>query len=90
MKYEHNDCNALPAPESDVTSTQMTLTDNFAKINERKQQAVIKFRNKETDPWYIVKLMLYYPWFDEQADLLGQYATYEEHYRQQIHESRYR
>ena len=25
--------------------------------------------------------MLYYPWFDEQAHLLGQYATYEEHYR---------
>ena len=53
---------------------------------------MIRFRNKETDPsnWYIAKLMLCYPWFDEQADLLGQYATYEEHYRQQIHESRYR
>ena len=24
--------------------------------------------------------MLYYPWFDEQADLLGGYETYEQHY----------
>ena len=67
------------------TSTQITLTDRFGKMNKRKQQAVIRFRkyNKETDPsnWYRAKLMLYYPWFDEQADLLGQYATYEEHYR---------
>ena len=85
VKYERNDCDALPAPESDVTSTQITLTDNFGKMNKRKKQAVIRFRkyNKETDPsnWYRAKLMLYYPWFDEQADLLGQYATYEEHYR---------
>ena len=85
VKYERNDCDALPAPESDVTSTQITLTDRFGKMNKRKQQAVIRFRkyNKETDPtnWYRAKLMLYYPWFDEQADLLGRYATYEEHYR---------
>ena len=64
-------------------------------MNKRKQQAVIRF-NKETDPsnWYRAKLMLYYPWFDEQADLLGQYATYEEHYRHvktivQTNESKY-
>ena len=25
--------------------------------------------------------MIYYPWFDEQADLLGRYAIYEGHYR---------
>ena len=80
------------------TSTQITLTDRFGKMNKRKQQAVIRFRkyNKETDPsnWYRAKLMLCYPWFDEQADLLGQYATYEEHYRHvktivQTNESKY-
>ena len=27
VNYERNDCDALPAPESDVTSTQITLTD---------------------------------------------------------------
>ena len=38
--------------------------------------------NKESDPtnWYRAKLMLYYPWFGEQADLLGGYETYEQHY----------
>ena len=38
--------------------------------------------------------MLYYPWFDEQTDLLGQYETYEQHYRHvktfvQTNESKY-
>ena len=98
VKYEHNDCDALPPPESDVTSTQITLTDRFGKMNKRKQQAVIRFRkyNKETDlsNWYRAKLMLYYPWFDEEADLLGRYATCEEHYRHvktivQTNESKY-
>ena len=26
--------------------------------------------------------MFYYPWYNEQTDLLGGYQTYEEHYRQ--------
>ena len=98
VKYEHNDCDALPAPENDVTSAQITLTDNFGKINKRKQQAVIRFRkyNEETGPsnWYGAKLMLYSPWFDEETHLLGRYATYEEHYRHvktivQTNESKY-
>ena len=54
-------------------------------MNKRKQEAVIRFYryNKETEPsnWYRAKLMLYYPWYDEQRDLLGSYSTYEEHYR---------
>ena len=78
-------CDAIPALESDTTSTQITLTDGFGKMNKRKQEAVIRFRkyNKETDPsnWYRAKLVLYYPWFDEQTDLLGGYPSYEAHYR---------
>ena len=85
MNYECNKCDALPAPQSDITSTQITLTHRFGKMNKRKQEAVIRFRkyNKETDRsnWYRAKPMLYYPWFDEQVDLLSGYATYEEHYR---------
>ena len=38
VKYERSDCDALPAPESDVTSTQITLTDNFGKMNKRKHK----------------------------------------------------
>ena len=84
VNYERNECDALPAPESDVTSTKIKLIDCFGTMNKRKQPAVIRFRkySKETDlsNWYRAKLMLYYPWFDEQADLLGGYETYEQHY----------
>ena len=82
VNYKPDDSmfDAIPTLESDTTSTQITLTDKFGKMNKRKQQAVIRFRkyNKETDAsnWYRAKLMLYYPWFDEQTDLLGGYPTY--------------
>ena len=100
-KYEHKDgseCDALPTSESETTSTQIVLTDGFGKMNKRKQKAVIRFYryNKEAEPsnWYKAKLMLYYPWYDEQRDLLGSYSTHEEHYRHvhdvvQINASRY-
>ena len=87
VKYRPDDSmfDAIPALESDTTSTQITLSHKFGKMNKRKQQAVIRFRkyNRETDPsnWYRAKLLLYYPWFDEQTDLLGGYPTYEAHYR---------
>ena len=61
-----------------------SLTDGFGKMNKCKHEAVIRFRryNKNTEPSkrYRGKLMLYYPWYDEHADLLGGYETYEEHY----------
>ena len=87
VNYKPDDsmCDAIPVLESDTTSTQITLTDGFGKMNKKKQESVIRFRkyNKETDlsNWYRAKLMLYYPWFDEQADLLGGYPSYEAHYR---------
>ena len=51
VNYERNECDALPVPESDVTSTKITLTDTFGTMNKRKQPAVIRFRkySKETD-----------------------------------------
>ena len=68
-KYERDDqCDVLPASESDTTSTQITLTDGFGKMNKRRVEAVIRFRkyNKESEPtnWYRAKLMLYYPWYN--------------------------
>ena len=81
VKYERDggECDALPASESDTTSTQIT---RFGKINKRRVEAVIKY-NKESDPsnWYRAKLMLYYPWYNEQTDLLGGYSSYAEHYK---------
>ena len=86
--YQHsddNECDALPASDSETTSSQIKLTDSYGKMNKRKREAVIRFRryNKDAEPsnWYRAKLMLYYPWYNEQTDLLGGYSTYEEHYR---------
>ena len=51
----------------------------------KKKKAVIRFHkyNKDAEPsnWYRAKLMLYYPWYNEQRDLLGGYTTYAEHYQ---------
>ena len=62
VNYECNECDALPAPKSDITSTQITLTHRFGKMNKRKQEAVNRFRkyNKETDRsnWYRALLSL--------------------------------
>ena len=43
-RSDDNECDALPASESDITSTKITLTDKFGKMNKRKQEAVIRFR----------------------------------------------
>ncbi len=54
-------------------------------MNKRNREAIIRFRkyNKEKDPsnWYRAKLMLYFPWYSEETDLLGGYSTFEEHFR---------
>ena len=39
VNYECNDCDALPAPESDVTSTKITLT---GKMNKRSCDKIQK------------------------------------------------
>ena len=90
--YQHNhnnECDALPASDSETISTQIKLSDGFGKMNKHKREAVIRFRryNKDAEPsnWYRAKLMLYCPWYDEQVDLLGGYSTYEEHYRRAFH-----
>lgn len=74
----------LPPSESETTSLKITLTDGFGKMNKRKREAVIRFRkyNKDTDStnYCRSKLMLYYPWRDENRDLISTFATYEEHY----------
>ena len=86
--YQHSDdseCDALPPVESETMSKTITLTDGFGKMNRRKREAVIRFckYNKDAEPsnWYRSKLMLYYPWYSESTDLLGDYSTYEEHYQ---------
>ena len=55
VKYgptDDSECDALPAADSETTSTQITLSDKFGKMNKRKQEAVIRFRkyNKDAEP----------------------------------------
>ena len=74
----------LPDTDSEGSTKKITLTGGYGQMNERRQQAVIRFRkyNKDSDVsnWYRAKLMLYYPWYDEENDLLGGCASYAEHY----------
>ena len=88
----------MPPTESQTMSKTIQLTDGFGKMNRRTRQAVIRFHkyNKDAKPsnWYRANLMLYCPRYDEDVDLLGGYATYEEHYRHvqsivQPHEQKY-
>jgi hypothetical protein len=69
---------------SENTSTKITLLHNFGKMHQRRKQAIIRFTkyNKESNPsnYYRSRLMLYYPWRDEENDILGNFASFEEHY----------
>ena len=60
------------------------LTDGYGQMNRCKREAVIRFRryNKDTESsnWQRANLVLYFPWYNEQYDLLDSYSTYEEHY----------
>ena len=90
--YKHTDdiasdtCNdVLPCTSTvDQKPAQITLTDGFGKMTMRPRPAVIRFHRynmeAERSNWFRAKLMLYFPWFDEATDLLGGYATFEEHY----------
>ena len=75
-----------------VQPRNITLTDGFGKMNKHRHEAVIRFRryNREKDPnnWFRAQLMLYFPWFNEEADLLGGCSSYEEHYRTCLGSSR--
>ena len=50
-------------------------------MHKRTHEAVICFtrfnKDKEPSNYYRAKLMLYYPWRNEDVDLLGNYETYE-------------
>jgi hypothetical protein len=77
----------LPIDESVETceqTTKITLTDGYGTMHKRTREAVICFtrfnKDKEPSNYYHAKLMLYYPWRNEDTDLISTYETYEEHY----------
>ena len=84
QKDNEEQSDVLPVNETETMSSQIVLSNGFGKMHQRKRQAVIRFRryNKDSEPsnWHRAKLMLYFPWYNEQSDLLGGCATYEEHY----------
>ena len=65
-------------------ANRITLTDGYGTMRECRKQAVIRFRryniDADTSNWYRAKLMLYYPWYNEETDMLGSYSSYAEHY----------
>ena len=56
---KEDDGDALPPVESETTSSRITLTGGFGKMNKHKREAVIRFRryNKDAEPsnWYRAK-----------------------------------
>ena len=66
-------------------SNKIKLTDGYGQMHQRRREAIIRFMryNKEKNPtnWFRSKLMLYFPWYNEEIDLLGGHSTYELHYR---------
>ena len=64
---------------------KITLKDGSGKMYKRKREAVIRFRKfniqKEKNKYYRAKLMLYFPWRNEDTDLLADYPDFESHYR---------
>ena len=84
QKDNEEQSDVLPVNETKAPSSQIVLSNGFGKMHQCRRQAVIRFRryNKDAEPsnWHRAKLMLYFPWYNEQSDLLGGCATYEEHY----------
>ena len=81
----------LPWSFSPLASATMHLSGYYITKKPwlhiiHKRVAVVRFHkyNKDAEPsnWYRAKLMLFYPGYNEQTDLLGGCQTYEEHYRQ--------
>ena len=78
----HNDHQPeVLAPESS-TSNKITLKDGLGSMRKRKRHAIIRFytEKKEIDDKYRHLLMLYYPWRIEDHDLMGEFASYKDHY----------
>ena len=84
-KCEEND-DVLPNDETVelCENSKIKLRDGYGTMYKRRREAVIRFtrfnKDKEPSNYYRAKLVLYYPWRNEDIDLLGNYETYEEHY----------
>ena len=86
-KCEEND-DVLPNDETVelYENSKIKLRDGYGTMYKRRREAVVRFThfNKDKEPtcsnYYRAKLTLYYPWRNEDINILGNYETYEEHY----------
>ena len=76
----------LPVPEvaADHLPNVIHLNNRMGCMRKRRHKAVIRFRKynrqEDTSEFFRAKMMLYLPWRNEEADLLGDFETFEEHY----------
>jgi len=77
---------AVPPPEDDDSRKceRIQLKNGLGYMYKRRQEAIIRFHRfnyeKEASKVYRSKLMLYLPWRNENADLLGGYPDFRSHY----------
>ena len=80
---------AVPPPEDDDSRKckRIQLKNGLGYMYKCRQEAVIHFHRfnyeKEASKVYRSKLMLYLPWRNENADLLGGYPHFHSHYEAQ-------
>ena len=65
-------------------SESIKLKNDLGRMYKRRREAIIRFHrfNQEKEPSkvYRSKIMLYFPWRDENSDLLGGYMDFRSHY----------
>ena len=69
--------------ENDNSLTTMKLQKGLGVIRKRKQEAILHTRrykiHTELEKYYHAKLLLYYPWNNED-DIISLFTTYHESY----------
>ncbi len=65
--------------ETHKTNARIYLTNGFGVMHKRNRESVIRFakfnKDKEPSNYYRAKLMLYYPWRNEEYDIIGNCET---------------
>ncbi|XP_062570615.1 uncharacterized protein LOC134232646, partial [Saccostrea cucullata] len=87
IQEEVNDDN--PEDNSQETFTDQDVLvhlKNGIKIRRRKNKRVIRYvgysQKTNSEQYYRERILLFLPWRNENADLLGSHQTYEQHYRE--------
>ena len=73
--YKDDDDDVLPEASNRARCPRITLMNNYGTMIKRRNEAKMRFHkyNKDSEPsnWYRSKIMLYFPWRNEDSDLLG-------------------